>query len=43
MEEGDGVIRLIVPAKLVDLCGTWEINLDDVREEIEELREARQE
>ena len=39
IEEGDGVIRLVVPAKLVDLCGTWEINPDDVREEIEESRE----
>ena len=39
IEEEEGVIRLIVPAKLVNLCGTWEMDLDEVRREIEDLRE----
>lgn len=43
IEEGDGVIRLIVPTKLVDLCETWEIDLEDARKEIEESREAARE
>lgn len=40
IEEEEGVIRLIVPAKLANLCGTWEMNLDEVKREIEEMRES---
>ncbi len=39
IEEEEGVIRLIVPAKLADLCGTWEMDLDEVRRETEDSRE----
>ncbi len=38
IEEEDGVIRLVVPTKLSDLCGTWEMDLEDVKKEIEESR-----
>jgi AbrB family looped-hinge helix DNA binding protein len=39
IEEEDGIIRLIVPTKMVDLCGTWELDLDEVKKEIEKSRE----
>lgn len=38
IEEEDGIVRLIIPAKLVDPCGTWRLNPREVREEIEESR-----
>ncbi|MCJ2555878.1 MAG: AbrB/MazE/SpoVT family DNA-binding domain-containing protein [Candidatus Thermoplasmatota archaeon] len=39
IEEEEGVIRLLVPAKLADLCGTWDMDLNEVRRAIEDLRE----
>jgi AbrB family looped-hinge helix DNA binding protein len=39
IEEEDGVITLVVPTRLSDLCGTWEMDLRDVKKEIEESRE----
>ncbi len=39
IEEEEGVIRLLVPAKLADLCGTWDMDLNGVRRAIEDLRE----
>jgi len=39
IEEEEGVIRLLVPTKLADLCGTWDMDLNGVRRAIEDLRE----
>lgn len=37
MDEGDG-IKLIPPAKLGGLCGTWEMDREEIEEELEENR-----
>ena len=38
LEDENGVIKLIPPAKLADLCSTWEIDREEVKKEIDELR-----
>ena len=39
ISDDNGVINLILPVKLTDLCGTWDIDQTAMEEEIEESRE----
>ena len=38
VEEGDGIIKLIPPVRLTDLCGTWEFDKEEIDKEIEKMR-----
>ena len=38
VEEEDGIIKLILPVRLTDLCGTWELDKEEIDKEIEKMR-----
>lgn len=38
VEEEEGIIKLILPVSLTDLCGTWKLDKEKIDKEIEEMR-----
>ena len=37
VEEEEGIIKLIPPVRLTDLCGTWELDKEEIDKEIEKM------
>lgn len=38
VEGEEGIIKLIPPVRLTDLCGTWQFDKEKIDKEIEEMR-----
>ena len=38
VEEEEDIIKLIPPVKLTELCGTWELDKEEIDLEIEKMR-----
>ncbi len=38
IEEEEGIIKLIPPVRLTDLCGSWKLEKAEIDKEIEEMR-----